>query len=62
MTTKQLKAEISKALDNVSEEMLVDVLKYLTALQGKSDAEMLRAKRIRRMLVEDKDLLTKLAQ
>lgn len=62
MTTKQLKAEITKALDEMPEVVLNDVLKYLNGLKGMTKEEILRAKRIQRMLNEDASLLRKLAQ
>ena len=62
MTTKQLIAEINKALDQVPETALHDILEYLKGLQGKSEAEMLRSRHLGRILKEDKELLEKLAK
>ena len=62
MTTKQIKAEITIALDQVTEAVLNDVLEYLNDQKGMSDAQRLRTKRLRRMLEEDSSLLQKLAE
>ncbi len=62
MTTKQLIAEISKALDQVPEAVLHDILEYLNGIKGKSETEIRRAQHLGRLLREDKELLEKLAK
>ncbi|RLD22471.1 MAG: hypothetical protein DRI69_01130 [Bacteroidetes bacterium] len=62
MTTNQIKAEIIKALDQVPEAVLNDVLEYLNDRKRMSGAQILRTKRMRRMLEEDSNLLQKLAE
>lgn len=62
MTTKQLKSRIKKALDNVPENILEDILSYLEEIQGKPADKVIMSQRLRKILAEDKDLLEKLAQ
>lgn len=62
MTTKELKSRIQKALDNVPENILEDILSYLEEIQGKPADKVIMSQRLRKILSEDKDLLEKLAQ
>ena len=62
MTTKELKSRIQKALDNVPENILEDILSYLEEIQGKPAGKVIMSQRLRKILSEDKDLLEKLAQ
>ncbi|MFS4417912.1 hypothetical protein [Maribacter sp. 2307ULW6-5] len=62
MTTRQIKSRIKKALDNVPENLLEDILNYLEEIQGKSADEVVLSQRLRKILSEDRELLEKLAQ
>ncbi len=62
MTTKQIKSRIWRALDNVPENVLEEILNYLEEIQGKSADKVVMSQRIRKILSEDKELLEKLAQ
>ena len=62
MTTKQLISEINKALDQVPDSALSNILAYLNSLKGKSEEEVKRASQLRRILEEDKRLLERLAK
>lgn len=62
MTTKQLKQEIVKVLDQVPDEVLTDLLEYLNELKNKSEDQVLKVKHFRRILEEDTNLLRRLAQ
>ncbi len=62
MTTKEIKSEIQKALDNIPESVLQDLLDYLKAIQNKSTDNIKLGKNLRTILTEDKELLEKLAK
>lgn len=62
MTTKEIKSEIQKTLDNIPENVLQDILAYLKEIQGKSAEKIKLSKNLRDILMEDKELLEKLAK
>jgi hypothetical protein len=62
MATKELKERINKVLDNMSDEILEDVFKYLKSLTNKSRSDILLSQNLGRILDEDKNLLERLAQ
>ena len=62
MTTKEIKSEIQKALDNAPENALQVILEYLKKLEGKTADQIKLAKNLREILHEDKELLEKLAK
>jgi len=62
MTTQQLKQEVVKALDQVPDEVLSELLVYLHSLQGKDEASIQRARHLRTILLEDSALLKALAE
>ncbi len=62
MTTMQLKTEIQKVLDKVPEDVLADLLNYVTELQKHSSEDIELAKFMKESLIEDRELLQKLAQ
>ena len=62
MTKDQLKEEIQKALDEVPETALEDILKYLKDVRSKSSDKVEMSKNLRKILDEDKELLDRLAQ
>ena len=62
MTTKEIKSEIRKSLDNVPESVLQDILDFLKKAE-KQPAETLNLmKDLREILTEDKELLERLAK
>jgi len=62
MTTQQLKQEVVKALDQVPDTVLEDLLKYLQSLQGKDEASVQRARHLSAIFNDDSVLLKALAQ
>jgi hypothetical protein len=62
MTTKQLKARIAEALDEVPQSALEEVWSYLNEVRGRSEVELKLLHSLRRILKEDAELLEKLAQ
>jgi len=62
MTTKQIKTRIKKALDNIPENLLEDILAYLEEIQDKSSDNVMMTQQLRKILTEDQDLLKKLAK
>ena len=61
MTTKELKSEIQKTLDNVPENILQDILSYLKEIERKPKKRIDLARNLRTILTEDKALLERLA-
>jgi hypothetical protein len=62
MTATQIRYEIQKALDGVPENVLQDVLVFLKELQKHSPDDIKLTANLRQILIEDKELLEKLAQ
>ena len=62
MATKELKERINKVLDNMSDDILEDVFKYLKSLTNKSRRDIILSQNLGRILEEDKNLLERLAQ
>ena len=62
MTTQQLKQEVVKALDEVPDDILVELLDYLRSLQCKDEVSIQRVRHIRSILMEDSALLKALAE
>lgn len=62
MTTKQLKQEVVKALDQMPDEVLAELLIYLQSLQDKDVSTIQRAQHLKKILSEDNDILRALAQ
>jgi hypothetical protein len=62
MTSIQVKTEIQKVLDQVPEEVLTDVLDFLKELQKQPAENIQLAKFMKQTLLEDKELLEKLAK
>ena len=62
MTKTQIKSEIQKVLDNVPENMLHDILDFLKELQEQPESTVKLTNNLRKVLLEDKELLEKLAQ
>jgi hypothetical protein len=61
MSTEELKAEITKRLDDISNDNLTRVLSQVIALQGKHKNMTERKKNIQFILVHDAKLLKRLA-
>ena len=62
MTTKELKSEIQKTLDNVPENILQDILVYLKEIERQPKKGIDMARNLRTILTEDKSLLERLAR
>ena len=62
MTTKELKARIREALEEIPESALPEILDYLSEIRGKSDEDLKRLRNLKKILEEDKVLLERLAQ
>ena len=62
MTTKEIKSEIQRTLDNIPESVLQDILDYLRLIQSKSADKVKLSKNLRDILTEDKELLERLAE
>jgi L-amino acid N-acyltransferase YncA len=61
MSTEEIKAEINRVLDNLSDKTLFELLSYLKDLDSK-DKTFLDVDMLNRILREDKSLLAKLAK
>jgi len=62
MTTKEIKSEIQKSLDNVPESVLQDILDFLKRAEKQPAANLDLAKHLRDILAEDRELLERLAK
>ena len=62
MTTKELKSEIQKSLDNVPESVLEDILALLKQAAGQPANQLELTRNLRNILIEDKNLLERLAK
>jgi hypothetical protein len=62
MTTKEIKSEIHKTLDNLPENLLQDILEYLKEIQSKSVDKIKLGRTLRDIIAEDRELLEKLAK
>ena len=62
MTTKEIKSEIQKSLDNVPESVLQDVLDFLKKVENQPTETLNLMKDLRDILTEDKELLERLAK
>ena len=61
MTTQDLKYEIQKAMDNVPDSVLVDILEYLKQIKVSPSDKIDLSRHLGLILREDKDLLKRLA-
>lgn len=62
MSVTEIKSEINKALDNVPENVLREVLNYLKELEKLPSNQLDRAQHLRKILLEEKNLLERLAK
>jgi len=61
MTTSDLKLEINKAIDNVPESVLVEILDYLKQIQITPIEKIDLSRHLGLILREDRELLQRLA-
>jgi hypothetical protein len=62
MAAKQIKEKIYKVLDNMSDDILEDVFKYLKSITNKSKSDIQLSHNLGKILEEDKNLLERLAR
>ncbi len=62
MTTKEIKSEIQKLLDTVPDVVLHDLLAYLKAAQNQTSEQAELASHLKKIILEDRELLEKLAK
>ena len=62
MSKEEIKYEISKVLDRFSDRALAELLYFLRELDTKSETKKPMDSSLNRILSEDRELLTKLAQ
>lgn len=62
MATEELRKEITEAIDNIPNNVLVDVLKYIKPLENKSKDKVQLSQNLSDILKEDRNLLEKLAK
>jgi hypothetical protein len=61
MTTADLKYEITKAIDDAPESVLVDILDYLKQIKGSPEEKIDLSRQLGLIIREDKELLKRLA-
>ncbi|HRJ31213.1 MAG TPA: hypothetical protein PLV21_14290 [Cyclobacteriaceae bacterium] len=62
MTTKDIKSEIQKSLDKVPESVLKDILEFLKQVENQPIEKVNLTRNLRDILLEDKELLERLAR
>ena len=62
MSRDELKEEIAKVLEAVPEDILEDVLDYLKLLITNPKEKLSMTTKLRQIIIEDEELLQKLAQ
>ena len=62
MTAIEIKKEINKALDQVPEKLLVDILDLIKEVQSDKSSNSTLTSNFKKILSEDSDLLHNLAQ
>ncbi|HLD52912.1 MAG TPA: hypothetical protein VJA82_06395 [Sediminibacterium sp.] len=62
MSKEEIKFEISKVLDHFSDKALAELLTFLKDLDNQNDNDFSISSSIKQILLEDKELLAKLAQ
>ena len=62
MTTKKLKLEIEKLLNNVPDDVLKNLLDFMKQVQQQTSDQLELSNYIKKILKEDKQLLKKLAK
>ena len=62
MSKEEIKQEINKVLDHLSDKTLQDILSFLKSIEGKQTFSLADHATLDKILSEDKDLLEKLAK
>ncbi|HJS55397.1 MAG TPA: hypothetical protein VJ765_12665 [Chitinophagaceae bacterium] len=62
MSKDEIKFEINKVLDNLSDKTLSDLLSFLKNIETKQSVSLLDKSTLEKILSEDEDLLKKLAK
>ena len=62
MSNEEIKSEINKVLDHLSDKTLQDVLSFLKKIQDKASLSITDQSVLNKILAEDQDLLEKLAK
>lgn len=62
MSKEEIKTEINKMLDQLSDTALTELLQFLKELDDKKQSTVFSTESLGKILSEDKDLLAKLAQ
>ena len=62
MTTQEIKSEIQKSLDKVPESVLQDILDLLKQFENLSPEKVMLTKNLKDILLEDSQLLERLAK
>jgi len=62
MSKNEVKEEINKVLESVSDEALESILSYLKEIISKSDADLILSNNLNKILSEDKEVLERLAK
>jgi hypothetical protein len=62
MSKNEVKEQINKVLDNVSDEALESILNYLKELISKSEKDLILSNNLNKILSEDKEVLERLAK
>jgi hypothetical protein len=62
MSKEEIKQEITKELDQFSEIALMNLLSFLKQFPSKQTQSIFSGDHLERLLIEDKELLEKLAQ
>lgn len=62
MTTKEIKVEINKAINEIPENLLTEVLHFLKEIKNYSHGDIELSKNLNKILNEDNELLQKLAK
>jgi len=62
MSSKEIKTEIQKSLDNVPDSVLQDILDFLRQAEKQPADRLNLTKNLRNILTEDKELLERLAK
>lgn len=62
MTAKEIKSEIQKSLDKVPESVLQDILDFLRQAENQPIGRLNLTRNLRDIILEDKELLQKLAK
>jgi hypothetical protein len=62
MSKSEVKDQINKVLENVSDEALESILNYLKELISKSESDLILSNNLNKILSEDKEVLERLAK